>query len=119
VSSGVVAGSACVFGLLFILGRFSASPAALPEPSVALFGVVAGLALFSTALAFSTLYAGMKRVGAVRTSMLSTFELVFTLILAWGLLGERLTPWQVAGAFLILVSVVMTAWQGENEAYEN
>ncbi|NDG83765.1 MAG: hypothetical protein EBX52_01855, partial [Proteobacteria bacterium] len=114
VSSGVVTGSALVFGLLFFLDRLRTSTLALPNPTLSLFGVVAGLAVFSTALAFSTLYAGMKRVGAVRASLLSTFELVFTLVLAWGLLGERLTVWQGAGAVLILVSVVMTARQGEN-----
>jgi drug/metabolite transporter (DMT)-like permease len=51
----------------------------------------------------------MKRVGAVRASLLSTFELVFTLILATAVLGEKLTFWQIMGAFMILASVVVTA----------
>jgi drug/metabolite transporter (DMT)-like permease len=66
-----------------------------------------GLALFATVLPFTTLYTGMKRVGATRTAILSTLEMVFTVILAAMFLGEKLTLWQGFGATLILLSVLL------------
>jgi drug/metabolite transporter (DMT)-like permease len=70
---------------------------------------VGGLALFATVLPFTTLYAGMKRTGAVKASLLSTLELVFTVILASVFLGEKLTLWQGVGALLILISVLLAS----------
>jgi drug/metabolite transporter (DMT)-like permease len=79
---------------------------------------VAGLALFSTVLPFSTLYSGMKKVGAVRASLLSTLELAFTVALAFLFSGEKLTLWQTSGATLVLISVVLASTR-EGESNEN
>jgi drug/metabolite transporter (DMT)-like permease len=48
----------------------------------------------------------MSRIGAVRASVLSSFEVVVTLVLAAVFLGEVLGPRQIAGAALILGAVV-------------
>jgi drug/metabolite transporter (DMT)-like permease len=117
VSSGVVAGSLFAFAILagfeFFEGdiksaHFFGDGANLMQAMIA----IGGLAVFSTVLPFATLYAGMKRVGAVRASLLSTLELVFTLILASLFLDETLTPSQWVGAGLILLSVLLTSRHG-------
>jgi len=50
--------------------------------------------------------AGMALVGPTRASVLSSLEVIVTLVLAFLLLGERLGPRQWAGAGLILGAVV-------------
>ncbi len=87
---------------------------ALAGPGLALprapraWAAVAAIGIVSTVVAMTTFLAGMAIVGPTRASVLSSLEVVVTLVLAFTLLGERLTPWQWAGALLILGAV---AWQ--------
>ena len=106
VSAGVTLGSFITFAILTAIGVGQGGPfsgVSGRESWIA----VGGLALFATVLPFTTLYAGMKQTGAVKASLLSTLELVFTVILAAFFLGENLTPWQGVGAVLILLSVLL------------
>ncbi len=59
------------------------------------------MALFSTALAIGTLLAGIRRLGAARASVLSTFEPLITVLLALLFLGERLSAVQAVGGVFI------------------
>jgi drug/metabolite transporter (DMT)-like permease len=65
------------------------------------------LATISTVLPIVTLNAGIQKLGAVKAAILSTIEPVFSLILSFLLLGERLLPIQMLGSVLILISVVL------------
>jgi drug/metabolite transporter (DMT)-like permease len=69
---------------------------------------VLGAGVVSTVFAFFAFLAGMALIGPTRASVVSSFEVVVTVALAFVLLGERLTPLQGAGAALILGAVV---WQ--------
>ncbi len=80
---------------------------ALPRSPRAWAAVVA-IGVVPTVVAMTTFLAGMAIVGPTRASVLSSLEVIVTLALAFGLLGERLTPWQWTGAALILGAV---AWQ--------
>jgi drug/metabolite transporter (DMT)-like permease len=66
---------------------------------------VAGIGVVSTVVAMTTFLAGMALVGPTRASVLSSLEVIVTLVLAFALLGERLSPWQWAGAAMILGAV--------------
>jgi drug/metabolite transporter (DMT)-like permease len=66
---------------------------------------VAGIGVVSTVVAMTTFLAGMALIGPTRASVLSSLEVIVTLVLANVLLGERLGPWQWAGAALILGAV--------------
>ena len=66
---------------------------------------VAGIGVVSTVVAMTTFLAGMALVGPTRASVLSSLEVIVTLVLAFVFLGERLGPWQWAGAALILGAV--------------
>jgi len=65
------------------------------------------IALVSTVLAVSTFFAGLRRVGPSEAAILSTFEPPVTVVLAFFVLGERLTPAQLAGGALVLAAVVL------------
>jgi drug/metabolite transporter (DMT)-like permease len=77
---------------------------ALPPDPVAWLSVTA-IAVVSTVVAMIAFLAGMALVGPSRASVLSSLEVLVTMVLAFGLLGERLTPAQWAGAALILGAV--------------
>ena len=68
-----------------------------------------GLALVGTVVAVWAFFEGVRRIGAVDASMLSTLEPVVTVVLAWVLLGERLTALNLCGGALILVAAVLLA----------
>ncbi len=78
---------------------------ALPLDPRALLSV-AGIGVVSTVVAMTAFLAGMALVGPTRASVLSSLEVIVTLVLAFLLLGERLGPRQWAGAGLILGAVV-------------
>ncbi|MGZ2745625.1 DMT family transporter [Burkholderia stagnalis] len=64
------------------------------------------IALVSTVTAMIAFFAGLERLGAARTSMLSTLEPVVTVALAALLFGEALSPLQWAGGAAILAAVL-------------
>ena len=68
---------------------------------------VAGMGVVSTVVAMTTFLAGMALIGPTRASVLSSLEVIVTLVLAFFFLGERLSPWQWAGAALILGAVAL------------
>lgn len=68
---------------------------------------LACIAVFSTVVAMLTFFAGLKRTGPSTAAILSTFEPVVTSALAALVLGESLTPVQLAGGALVLSSVAV------------
>jgi drug/metabolite transporter (DMT)-like permease len=107
VGSGIVLGSFITFGVLsFVDVGANGIPFKLPTGGPE-WGVLLGMALLASVVPFTTLYAGMKKVGPTQASILSTLEMVFTIILAALFLGEKLTGVQGVGAFLILLSVLL------------
>jgi drug/metabolite transporter (DMT)-like permease/RimJ/RimL family protein N-acetyltransferase len=65
---------------------------------VVLLGTVAPFALF--------LY-GLARIGAARTGLIGTTEPVLAGLVAWSLLDEVLTGWQLAGAAIVLTGIAL------------
>jgi len=64
------------------------------------------LALVCTVAAFSTLIAGLRTLGPVRTSIISTVEPFFTALLGVFLLGEKLSRTTIAGGALVAIAVI-------------
>jgi drug/metabolite transporter (DMT)-like permease len=79
----------------------------LLPPAPRAWAAVAAIAALSTVVALRALLSGMARIGAVRAAVLSSFEVVVSLVLSALFLGERLGPRQLAGAGLILGAVVL------------
>jgi drug/metabolite transporter (DMT)-like permease len=65
------------------------------------------IALISTVVAVAAFFAGLRLVGPSEAAILSTFEPPVTVVLAFLILGERLTVPQLAGGALVLAAVVM------------
>ncbi|MBO3741692.1 DMT family transporter [Actinoplanes flavus] len=68
---------------------------------------LACIAVISTVVAMLTFFAGLQRTGPSTAAILSTFEPVVTSALAALVLGESLTPVQLAGGALVLSSVAV------------
>lgn len=73
-----------------------------PEVGVA-WGVVNAIAC--TVIPFFLLFEGIRRCGAVRASLLALSGPVVTAVAAWAILGETLSPIQLAGFALTIASV--------------
>ena len=70
-------------------------------------GLVLAITILCTVVAMYAFLAGLARVGPGRAAVLSSLEVLVTLVLAYVFLGERLGPRQWAGAVLILGGVVL------------
>jgi drug/metabolite transporter (DMT)-like permease len=75
-------------------------------PGGAWYGL-AGIAVFSTAVAISAFYAGTARIGAAQAALVSTVEPVWTISLAALLFGERLSTVQLIGGVLVIAGVIV------------
>ena len=69
---------------------------------------VVGMGLLTSG-AFACLFLGLRRVGAVRTSIIAAFEPVATAILAFTFLGEAVRAGVVGGGALILAAAVVAS----------
>ncbi len=65
------------------------------------------IGLVSTIIPIITYLTGIKHIGASRAAVISTFEPVFTLILAFFILGDHLTFSQTIGAALIFAGILV------------
>jgi drug/metabolite transporter (DMT)-like permease len=100
-----------ISGAAFAFCMIAAFTGELRLPSSAYsWAIIIGVALVPTMLAISLFLAALPRVGAGRASVISTWEPVVTVALAFALLGERLSPLQFAGAVVVLLGVVVMQW---------
>jgi drug/metabolite transporter (DMT)-like permease len=67
------------------------------------------ISLVSTSIAVTLFFKGLKYVGPSRASILSTVELITSLVAAFVVFSELLSPMQLAGGSLIFAAAVLTA----------
>jgi drug/metabolite transporter (DMT)-like permease len=77
------------------------------ELSLAGWGWIGLLAVFSTVGAIALFFAGLKRVGPTAAAILATVEPLVTVLLAFAVFGETLGPLQLCGGMLVLSAVVV------------
>jgi drug/metabolite transporter (DMT)-like permease len=65
-----------------------------------------GLLTFLYGTAFSIMFTVLPRLGVVGNSAIMNVEPVFALVLAWALLDQAIAPIQVAGALLVVATVM-------------
>ncbi|MBV9255827.1 MAG: DMT family transporter, partial [Actinobacteria bacterium] len=61
----------------------------------------------ATASAFTFMFAGLRRIGPSRTSVIMTLEALCAVVLAAIFLGEELRPLQLVGGAGILAATVL------------
>ena len=105
---GLAAGTLSILGSAFSWAVVAVVSGSLRLPAGgAQWAAVTAIAVIPTMFAITAFLAGMPRVGATRTALLSTVEPVVTVSLAFALLGDRFGPGQALGALLVLASVVL------------
>ncbi len=110
-SAIITSAAALVYGVGGALGGQLVAPA---DPTGWVW--IAVIALVCTVFAIATFFAGLARVGPARAAILSTFEPVITLGLAFLILGEPLAWSQLGGGALILAAIVILQWGGRARA---
>ena len=75
--------------------------------------LVVAIAVVATALPIFTFFAGLRRIGASRASIVSTVEPVVTLLLGAAVLDEPITPVTMVGGALVLGGVLLVQTDAE------
>ncbi len=88
---------------------------ALPSSGAAWLALV-GVALLGTVVAVTAFFGALALIGPSDASVLSTVEPVVSVVVAGLVLGERLSPAQVAGGAVVLVAVAVLARAGSHAA---
>ncbi|MEI6242056.1 MAG: DMT family transporter [Chlamydiota bacterium] len=70
--------------------------------------LIGGFIVFGTIIPLYSLVAGIKLIGVVRSTFIFTIEPIATVIFAFFLFGETLTPLKILGSIFIFVSVVLS-----------
>jgi len=116
VQEGIKADIATLYLLTGVLMSFMIASAvtgaaAFPQ-SIDQWKYVLVLSIVCTVMAFSTLIAGLRVLGPVRTSIISTIEPFFTAILGVLLLGQPLASGTLLGGALVATAVVILQLAG-------
>ena len=80
----------------------------LPGMPLAAWGIVMGLAVVNTLLAYLLYNHSMQHLTAVQVNVLLNLSPIGTALIAWGALGERLTSVQMIAMLLVIVGAVLT-----------
>jgi drug/metabolite transporter (DMT)-like permease len=108
-ASGVIcAAAAASYGLIAVARSAAGAPPSYPVTAAA-WCPVAGLALISTVLAIGAFFAGLRRLGATATSVISTLEPVVSVLLAVAVLGERASLLQAIGGAIAVGTAIWLA----------
>jgi drug/metabolite transporter (DMT)-like permease len=99
----MTATAAVYWASALVVGR-EVLPAAVPA---AAWPGLLGVGVIATFVAMQAFYAGAQRVGAAQASLLSTVEPIWTILLAWLLLAERLGAVQLLGGAFVILGVVL------------
>jgi drug/metabolite transporter (DMT)-like permease len=79
--------------------------------SASSWGWIVYISLFGTVAPFGLYNEGVKRIRSTHASITATLEPVMAGMMAFALLGEVLTPLQIAGAVLVIASVLVIQMQ--------
>lgn len=74
------------------------------------------MAVLNTLLAVFFFLKGIKKIGAARAALISTAEPPLCLLMAFLILGETLTPLQLAGSLLVFAGMLLAARSNQSDA---
>ena len=99
--------SMSIVGILAVAAAMSQGGFHLPQAPAGWWGL--GMLSFLYGTAFTILFTVLPKLGVVGNSAIMNVEPVFALVLAWALLDQAIAPIQLAGAFLVVGTVM---WLG-------
>lgn len=103
----VLFGAACSFTVVWLINP-PGMPTTMPHDIASWLSAVE-IAVPGTIAAMGLFFAGMNRIGAGRSAVVQTSEVLVTVTMGLIFLGESLTGRQVVGAVLILGGVILLA----------
>ncbi|MHB1090374.1 MAG: DMT family transporter [Ilumatobacteraceae bacterium] len=103
----VLFGAACSFTLVWLINP-PGMPTTMPRDLASWLSALE-IAVPGTIVAMGLFFAGMNRIGAGKSAVVQTSEVLVTVTMGLMFLGESLTLRQVIGAMLILGGVVLLA----------
>ncbi|MFL5616180.1 MAG: DMT family transporter [Gemmatimonadaceae bacterium] len=71
-------------------------------------GSLAYSGLFALVIAYLFWYHGVRVLGPTRTAMYGNLQPIFAVVVAWLVLGEAITVWQIAGTVSIITGLLLT-----------
>lgn len=99
----------------FFIGGAVTGQLSLPGTPI-IWGYLALLSVVCTVIAISSLLAGLRTLGPVRTGIVATIEPFFTTLLGVVFLRDQLKPEVLAGGAMIAAAVILLQWQGTRSA---
>lgn len=96
-----------LMGVLFIPAIFGRSTGFFTSLNCMQLIITLSIALFNTVIPIIFLLYGVQKIGASKGSLISSIEPVLTIIIAYLVLGEVMTPLQIAGSVLVLASMIL------------
>jgi len=97
-------------GMLSLAAWLLEGRPALSPPAV---GVILWLSVVNTALAYTLWNHALRTLKAFELNVLSNLTPLVTAGIAWLLLGESLSPRQIAGTLIVLLGVTLVQWAGQ------
>ena len=95
------------FSLLTLLIIYHPFHLIASPPGSETWSVIVILALVAGVLPVVLLYTGIKNIGAVKASIIANFEIPVSAILSYFIYNETLTILQIAGMFLVILSIII------------
>jgi len=94
--------------LLFSIG---AGVEGLPRMSVSGWGIIIGLALVNTGIAFLLFYHSLRHLSAIKAYVVTNLSPFGTALLSWVAFGERLLPLQIVAMLLAITGISLVQHQ--------
>lgn len=91
----------------------------LPHPGMSSIGVVVWLAAINTAFAYLLYYHALRTLTALEMNMMMNLTPLGTALLAWIMLGDRLTLAQVIGMLVVIAGVALVQWGRSQKKYSD
>ena len=98
------ASTMAIVAVLALVGVAWQSGLHLPNAAAGWWGLALLTLLYGTGI--TILFTVLPRLGVVGNSAIMNVEPVFALVLAWAILGQAIAPSQIAGALLVVATVV-------------
>ena len=92
-------------GILLILALIIEG---LPHMPLQAWGIIMGLATVNTLLAYLLYNHSLQHLTAVQVNVMLNLSPIGTALIAWGALGERVTPFQMVAMFMIIAGATLT-----------
>ena len=80
----------------------------IPHMPMQAWSMIMGLAIVNTLIAYLLYNHSMRQLTAVQVNVLLNLSPIGTALIAWGALGERLSPLQMIAMFFVIVGAVLT-----------